>query len=188
MIWLWLGVVLWSGVHFIPSFAGGFRISLIGRLGETPYKIVFALGIVLSIVLMVVGWRSAVPTGIYSPPPWGAPLGSLLILVAFVLFGVAHGKTNVKRFLRHPQLTGLVLWAIGHLLANGDSRSLTLFGVLGLWAIAEILLINRREGAWVRPDPVPVMAEIRPVATGLVIFAVFLLAHPYLFGVSPIPS
>lgn len=188
MIWLWLGVALWSGIHFIPSLAQGMRASLIQRLGETPYKVVFALGIVLSIVLMVVGWRSTIPVGIYSPPPWGAPVGSLLVLVAFVLFGVAHGKTNVKRFLRHPQLTGLVLWAIGHLLANGDSRSLVLFGVLGLWAIVEIMLINRREGAWARPDPMPVTGEIRPVVTGLVIFAVFLFAHPYLFGVSPIPA
>lgn len=188
MIWLWLGVALWSGIHFIPSLAQGVRASLIERLGETPYKIAFALGIVLSIILMVVGWRSTTPVVIFSPPSWGAPVGSALVLIAFVLFGLAHGKTNVKRFIRHPQLTGLVVWAIGHLLANGDSRSLVLFSVLGLWAIVEMLLINRREGAWARPDPIPLTAEIRPVATGLVIFAVFLLAHPYLFGVSPIPS
>lgn len=188
MIWLWLGVAFWSGIHFIPSLAQGMRSSLIERLGETPYKIVFALGIVLSIVLIVVGWRWTAPIDLYSPPSWGAPIGSFLVLVAFILFGVAHGKTNVKRFLRHPQLTGLVLWAIGHLLANGDSRSLVLFGVLGLWAVVEIVLINRREGTWARPDPIPFTAEARPVLTGLVIFAVFLLAHPYLFGVSPIPG
>ena len=188
MIWLWLGVVLWSGVHLIPSLAQGMRASLIERLGDTPYKFVFALSIVLSIILMVVGWRSTIPVGIYSPPLWGAPLGSFLVLIAFVLFGAAHGKTNVKRFIRHPQLTGLVTWAVGHLLANGDSRSLVLFGALGLWAIAEMLLINRREGAWTRPQPTPLTGEIRPVLTGLVVFAVFLFLHPYLFGVSPIPS
>lgn len=188
MIWLWLGVVLWSGIHFIPSMAQGMRALLIKSLGKTPYKIAFALGIVLSIVIMVVGWRSTTPVGIYSPPPWGAPVGSLLVLVAFVLFSVAHGKTNVKRFLRHPQLTGLVLWAIGHLLANGDSRSLVLFGALGLWAVVEIVLINNREGAWARPDPIPLTGEVRPVVTGLVIFVIFLFVHPYLFGVSPIPS
>lgn len=188
MIWLWLGVALWSGIHGIPSLARGVRASLIERLGETGYKIAFALGIVGSIALMVAGWRSTAPIGIYAPPSWGAPVGSILVLVGFILFGLAHAKTNVKRFVRHPQLTGVVVWAIGHLLANGDNRSLVLFGVLGLWALVEMLLINRREGAWVRPDPVPLTAEIRPVVIGLVIFAVFLLAHPYLFGVSPIPS
>ena len=101
---------------------------------------------------------------------------------------MAHGKTNVKRFIRHPQLTGLVIWAAGHLLANGDNRSLVLFGMLGLWAIVEMMLISRREGAWARPDPMPLTGEIRPVVAGLVIFAAFLFAHPYLFGVSPIPS
>ncbi len=188
MIWLWLGVALWSGIHFIPSLAQGMRASLIERLGETFYKIAFALGIVLSIVFMIVGWRSTAPIGIYDPPAWGAPVGSLLVLVAFILFGVAHGKTNVKRFIRHPQLTGLVIWAAGHLLANGDNRSLVLFGMLGLWAIVEMMLISRREGAWARPDPMPLTGEIRPVVAGLVIFAAFLFAHPYLFGVSPIPS
>ena len=43
---------------------------------------------------------------------------------------------NVKRLLRHPQLTGVALWGIGHLLANGESRSIILFGGLGAWAIA----------------------------------------------------
>lgn len=188
MIWLWLGVVLWSGIHFIPSLAQGMRVLLIERLGDTPYKIAFTLGIVLSIVLMVVGWRSTDPIGVYSPPTWGAPLGSFLVLIAFILFGAAHGKTNVKRFIRHPQLAGLVIWAVGHLLANGDSRSILLFGVLGLWALIEMQLINSREGAWTRPDPTPLVGEIRPIVTGLVIFAVFLFAHLYLFGVSPIPA
>lgn len=188
MLWLWLGVALWSSIHLFPGLAQNTRAWLIERLGERPYKIIFALGIVGSIVLMVAGWRSAAPTGIYVPPSWGAPVGSALVLVAFILFGAAHGKSNVKRFIRHPQLTGVVLWAIGHLLANGDNRSLVLFGALGLWAIVEMLLINRREGAWTRPGPVPLAVELRPVLAGLVIFAVFLFAHPYLFGVSPIPG
>lgn len=187
MIWLWLGVGLWSGLHFIPSLARGLRDSLIERLGDKAYKILFALGVVCSIALMVLGWRSTTPVDLYVPPSWGAPVASALVLVAFLLFGLAHAKTNVKRLIRHPQLTGLVIWSIGHLLANGDNRSVVLFGVLGCWALVEMPLINRREGAWVRPDPVPLKAEIRPVVTGLIIFAVFLFAHPYLFGVSPIP-
>lgn len=188
MIWLWLGVGLWSGLHFIPSLARGMRASLIGRLGENAYKILFSLGVVGSIALMVLGWRSTTPVEIYNPPIWGPPIANALVLVAFLLFALAHAKTNAKRFIRHPQLTGLVIWAIGHLLANGDSRSFVLFGVLGLWALVEMPLISRREGGWDRPEPVPPRAEIRPVVIGLIVYAVFLFAHPYLFGVSPIPS
>lgn len=188
MVWLWLGLGLWCGLHFLPSLAQGLRALLIARLGDKTYKILFSLGILGAIVLMVLGWRATVPVGLYVPPSWGHPVANALVLLAFLLFGLAHAKTNVKRIIRHPQLTGLAIWAIGHLLANGDSRSVVLFGVLGIWALIEMPLINRREGRWVRPDPVPLKAEIRPVATGLVIFAVVLFAHPYLFGVSPIPG
>lgn len=185
MIWLWLGVIVWSVVHAIPSLAPGLRAGLIERLGDNGYKIGFALAIVGSIVLMVLGWRSAAVGIVYEPPGFGRHLAMLLMLAAFLLFAFSHGKSNLKRFIRHPQLSAVVVWAIAHLLANGDSRSVVLFGVLGLWALIEMVLLNRRDGDWVRPEARPLTQEIRPVAIGAVIFLVFALVHPYLFGVSP---
>ncbi len=89
--------------------------------------------------------------------------------------------------IRHPQLTGFAIWAGAHLLANGDRQSLILFGGLGLWAVLAILFINRRDGAWVKPDPLPMTAEVKPLAIAIVGFAVLFFAHPWLFGVSPLP-
>lgn len=185
MIWLWLGLAVWVVLHFIPSLAAGLRASVIARIGETPYKIAFAIGVVAAIVLMIIGWRATIPTPVYTPPTWGPPLAGILVLIAFLLFAFAQAKTNVKRVLRHPQLTGLVVWSIAHLLANGDNRSLVLFGVLGVWALVEIPLINRRDGPWQRPEPVSNTAVIPPAIAGIVLFAVFLFAHPFLFGVAP---
>lgn len=186
MAWLWLGVIVWSVVHAMPALAPGFRASLIERLGDGPYKGGFALTIVASIVLMVIGWRSAAANIVYEPPAWGRHLAMLLMLIAFLLFAFSHGKSNLKRFIRHPQMTAVIVWAIAHLLANGDSRSVTLFGVLGLWAVAEMVLINRRDGEPVLPEPRPLSAELKPVIIGVVIYIVFVIAHPYLFGVSPL--
>ena len=186
MIWLWLGVIVWGVVHAMPSLAPGVRAGLVGRLGDNGYKIGFALAIVGSIVLMVIGWRSATVDIVYEPPAWGRHPAMLLMLLAFLLFAFAHGKSNLKRFIRHPQLTAVVLWAVAHLLANGDSRSVVLFGVLGAWALVEMALINRRDGAAEPPEPRPWSAEAKPVVIGVVIYAVFLFLHPYLFGVSPI--
>lgn len=186
MIWLWLGVLVWSGVHVMPSLAPGVRTSLIERLGENGYKIGFALAIVGSIVLMVLGWRLAMVDIVYEPPGFGRHLAMLLMLVAFLLFAFAHGKSNLKRTIRHPQLTAMVVWAIAHLLANGDTRSVTLFGVLGIWALIEMMLLNRRDGAYEPPEPRPLSAEVKPVVIGVVMYVVFVLLHPYLFGVSPI--
>ena len=97
-------------------------------------------------------------------------------------------KSNIKRFLRHPMLSGVVLWAIGHLLMNGDDRSLVLFAGIGIWAVLEILLINRRQGAYEKPPVIPVVRDLIPLAAGAVVFAVFLFLHPWLFGVSALPG
>lgn len=187
MILLIIGLALWSGVHFIPSLAIPFREQLITKLGETPYKIIFSILVVSSIVAMVFGWRSIDPINIYVLPEWSRPITSLVVLITFILFSAAHSTTNIKRVIRHPQLTGLVLWSIGHLLSNGDNRSLVLFSTLGVWAIVEIILISKREGMWVKPESASVKSELLMLSKGLVMFAVFLLAHPYIAGILVIP-
>jgi len=181
------GLLIWWTVHLFPAVATDTRTNLVNQFGLGPYKGCFALLIVISIVVMVFGWRSIEPVDIYLPPLWGRHVTSFLVLLTFILFVAAKRRNNIKRILRHPQLTGLVLWSIGHLFANGDSRSLVLFTGLGLWAILEICMINRRTGAWVKPAPAPVKSDIITVAGGVILFAVLFMAHPYLTGIGLIP-
>jgi uncharacterized membrane protein len=187
MIWLVVGVLMWSVVHSFRSVAAPLRARLIAGMGEDKYKGLFALAIVTSIVLMVVGWRATPPVLVYRPPSSGRILAILLMLPAFIFFAASAMATNIKRFVRHPQLTGVLLWALAHLVSNGDGRSLVLFGVLGLWALVEMPLINRREGPWQQPDPRPLTADVKPVLGGLGGYIVFFVVHPYLFGRSPMP-
>jgi uncharacterized membrane protein len=90
--------------------------------------------------------------------------------------------TNLKRWIRHPQLTGVAVWGLAHLVANGDTRSLVLFGGLGAWAVLEIVLINRREGAWQKPAPLPITADLKPLVAAAVAFALLLYLHPWIAG------
>ncbi len=178
------GLWLWSGVHLIPVLAPSMRQGLITRLGENAYKGLFALSIVLSIVLIVMAWRSIEPSYLYTLPPLSRLLALLLVLVAFILFGAAKRPTRIKRFIRNPQLSALILWSIAHLLVNGDSRSLVLFSWLGIWAVLEIVLINRRDGEW-KKEPVPSWAkEIIGLVISVLIFVLVALLHPYIAGVS----
>ena len=188
MMWLCLGVFLFVMMHFIPGLAPGLRNSLIQRIGETPYKGIFALALILSIVFMVIGWRSTTPELVYLPPSWGTPLTSVLMLASVMLFGAAQQPTRIKRYVRHPQLTGMAVWSGSHLLSNGDSRSLVLFGGLGIWALIEMLLINRREGPWQRPYGPALSVEVRGIVISAVVFFVLVYLHPYFAGVSPIPG
>jgi len=184
VLWLFLGVALWSGLHLLPSVGRNARAALIARLGEGPYKGLFSLGLIGAIALMVVGFRGTPPSLVYAPPAVAYTLAKPLMFVAFVLFLASGVPTNIKRFLRHPQLTGVALWSGTHLLANGEGRSLLLFGGLGLWALVSMVCINRRDGAWVKPEPLPASAELKPLVAGVVGFAIFWFAHPWIAGVA----
>lgn len=188
MVLLCVGVGLWSAVHLVPSLAGAARAGLIARIGEQPYKGLFALSLVGAIALMVLGWRSSVSTVVYVGPTWGALVTNVLVFLGLVLFVASGVPTNIKRFLRHPQLTGVAVWAGAHLLSNGDLRSLVLFGGLGLWALVEMVCINRRDGVWVKPDPLPMTAELRPLVGAALAYVVLFFAHPWIAGVSPLPG
>lgn len=178
------GLLVWSFVHFIPSLAIPLKQNLTDRFGPNGYKLIFTALILLSLALMIFGWRSIEPTFLYMLPYGLKHAFMLLILIAFILFGASHYQTRIKSFIRHPQLTGVALWATAHLLLNGDSRSVVLFGGLGVWAILEMILINRREGEWVKPAAPGWAQEFKGLAISLVIFVVVAMIHPYIAGVS----
>ncbi len=186
MTQLLIGILLWSLTHLFPAAASDFRSRLITKLGENPYKGIFTLLMALSIYLIISGWKASIPELVYLPPAWGRHVTALLVLIGFVLFVAPYPPNNFKRILRHPQLTGMVCWGVGHLLANGDSKSLILFGGLALWAVVQMIFLNRRDGDWVRPGKVSLKKDMIPVLIGVVAYLVVISAHQWLFGVSPV--
>lgn len=182
---LLLGVSLWSCTHLLPAIFPRLRQTLAGRLGENGYKGLFTVLMVLAIYLVISGWKATIPTLVFLPPDWGRHLTALLVLFGFILFFAPYPPNNIRRWLRHPQLTGVALWGIGHLFANGEGRSVVLFGGLAAWAIAEIVLINRRDGAWTPPSPAPRRNDIALIVGAVVVYAVVAAAHQWLFGFPP---
>ena len=181
------GVVLWAVIHLMPSAARSIRDSLVAKIGETPYRGVFALAALGALALIVVGWRSTPEEYLYVLPQWSRTAGLILMVVAFVLIGAAQYPSGIKRFIRHPMLTGVVVWSISHLLTNGTTRALILFGGLGLWALIEMPLINAREGAYTRPHSLGFSQELRGVFISAAFFAIAYYLHPYFAGVTPFP-
>ena len=182
------GIVLWAVVHLMPAVLPGLRSALIAKLGFGPYKGLFALTIVGSLILIVIGFRGADHAVLYIPPSWGYHAAPIFVLVAFVLFVSARGATNLKRIVRHPQLASVKIWSFGHLLANGEVRSIILFGGLLLWAVADMIAINRRDGAWVKPEPVSRGATTVTTLIGVAAYVAFLFLHETLIGRTPFPS
>jgi uncharacterized membrane protein len=147
-------------IHFGVS-GTRLRDALTGRLGDRPYRGLFALASLVGIAWLVYAFRRAplIPT-------WGPLLGFrqgvyLLVLIAF-LFAVIGITTpsptqvgmesrldpamarGMVRITRHPFLWGVGLWAAVHLVVNGDAASLLLFGSLLLLAIGGTASIDAK--------------------------------------------
>ena len=80
-------------------------------------------------------------------------------------------------------LLGVATWAFGHLLVNGDIRSIILFGGMGAWSLLSIVTINRRDGDWLKPKKVPIKKDAITISIAIIMYVVLLFAHPYLSGV-----
>ena len=181
------GLILWFVAHSLPATAPAKRDALVARLGEQPYRGVFSLVILASLLMIVFGWKSAVPSALYAPPMSPGVVPSVLVLLGLILFFASQMNGNIKRIIRHPQMTGTIIWAAAHLLTNGDSRSVTLFGGMAIWALFEIVMINRRDGPRGEMKPASGKFDLIAVVVGGVVFAVVGHFHLWLFGVSPIP-
>ena len=177
------GVLVFALVHLYPALFAASRDKLIARLGRNPYRGLFSVAILAGVVLIIAGWRSAAPEPVYMPPVSGRIVPAVLVLVAFILFVASQSNTNIKRYLRHPQMTGVLCWSVAHLLANGDSRSLLLFGGLAAWSVAEVYFCNRRDGEWQKPGPFPILSDIMTVAIGAIAFMLVWRFHGTISGV-----
>ena len=127
---------------------------------------------VLGIVLMVLGYRNAEYSPVYEPMTHLRHVTILLVFLAVVLMGMGSSKGRARTWLRHPMLTGVVVWAGAHLLMRGDLAAVVLFGGLALWAIAEMFIINAAQGKWMRPEAGPAKGDIKLIIISVVVFTV----------------
>lgn len=187
MTMLYLGLALFFLVHLVPIFARPVRAGAVNIIGMRPYQGLFALASFGALYLVVMGWKATDLADVYVPPAWGMHVTPLLVLVAFILFIGSRAPGNFRRYVRHPQLTAVLLWAVGHLFANGENRSVALFGGFAVWAIVSMWGSSRRDGPWVKPEKQPVIKDIVTVVIAAALYAGFIMIHEWLIGVRPMP-
>lgn len=184
------GLVLFLGLHSLRIFADGWRNAQVARLGEKPWKGLFALASLVGFVLIVYGYGLArqSPVVLYTPPVWSRHVAALLMLPAFILIVAGNMRgTKMKAAVGHPMLLGTKVWAFGHLLANGTLADVVLFGSFLVWAIADYASARRRDRlAGVVYRPGAISRDVLAVVIGVVAWAVFgFWLHGPLIGVRP---
>ena len=174
-----LGLLVFILIHAVPMMPS-LREAVIDKIGAIPYRGVFAAFALTGVGLIVWG-KSVAPFVPLYDPVVPKQVSYLLVLVSFILFPAAHMPTNIKRFLRHPMLWGIFLWALGHLLANGDQASVWLFGGFLFYSIIAMKSATSR-GAEKSTTVLPVSKDLMVVVAGGVVYAVLFFLHGTLFG------
>ena len=187
MLWLVLGLVIFLGVHSVRIFAPAWRDARIAGGGEGAFKGVYSILSAVGLVLIVWGYGKAweVPVVLYDPPVWTRHLAALLMLFSFIALAVYMLPAGrLKPILKHPMLLAVKIWALAHLIANGDLASVVLFGAFLLWAAADRVAAKRRGAAVPRPGPATM--DIAAVVVGVVLYLLFVWRlHVWLIGVVP---
>jgi uncharacterized membrane protein len=181
-----IGLVIFLGVHVVTSLRD-LRARLIARLGEGPYKGLYSLVAAIGFVLIIVGFGKYRATGwidVWDPPSWTQPLADVLVWPAFISVTAAYIRGDIARALKHPMLVGVKLWAVAHLIANGDLGSIILFGSVLAWAVYDRISLKKRTDPGAPPIPYGGRRnDIVAIAVGTIIYLAFgLVFHPLWIG------
>lgn len=182
-----LGLVLFFGAHMFTTRREA-RARVIASMGEGPYKIAYALVSLAGLVLIVWGFAHYRADGwiqVWTPPQVLKHLNILLMLPAVILVVAAYIRGRIYATLKHPMLAGVKLWALGHLLANGDLGGIILFGSFLAWAVFDRISLKRRTDPGSPPIPVGgVGNDLIAIAVGVVVYLALAFAfHPVVIGV-----
>ena len=185
MIWLYLGLVLFFGVHFL-AYTPAKQVIIQGR-GEKAWKNAFSLISLAGLGVLIWGYMGtragpAAADFVWYPPEGTRHATMLLVLLGMIALAASFHKGYLKTWLRNPMSIGVGLWAAGHLLSNGKFASVLVFGAFLAQSIIDVAF-NEWQGK--RPSHQPrVLHDVIAITGGLLLFAFFaLIFHPYVLNV-----
>ena len=159
MTQLIIAALVWIAIHL--GLAGTtLRDGVVRRIGEGPFRGVFSLLSIVTLVFLVWAWKAATGALLWVAPDWLRWLLVLVMLPAFVLLvasvsgrnptmigsgeGGAQPPRGVIRVTRHPMLWSFAIWAAVHIAGNGDTAAIVFFGAFLVTALAGMRSIDAK--------------------------------------------
>ncbi|MBB4006420.1 NnrU family protein [Allorhizobium taibaishanense] len=191
MLILIIGLIIFPVLHLMPTFAPRQHDALVARFGANRWRGIFSVISLIGLALVVYGYSISPFIDVWYPPKGMTHLTLTLMLFAVIclvasLMPAGHIATKTK----HPMVLSVKIWALAHLLSNGDLRSILLFGTFLAWGVITRISLKRREraGLLTRAPFVSAKYDLYAVVIGLVAYvAIVLKLHELLIGVSPLP-
>ena len=191
MLLLALGLALFLGIHLVPT-QPDLRSGLIERFGANAYKAAFSLVSLVGLVLIIAGYHKLQVMPGKNPQLWTPPtamrhIALLLMLPAMILLAAAYIPSRIRTAVKHPMLAAIKLWALAHLLSNGDLAGVLLFGGLLAYAVIDRISVKKRAALGPLGDAKGgLTGDVAAFAVGTTLFLVLLLGgHYWLIGKSP---
>ena len=213
--------------HVVPT-RPAIKARLKSALGAAGFGVAYSLISVALLGWIIVAAGRASYLRLWDFEPWEMRVPNLLVPIAClaVAFGLAapnplsFGGWAVERFnpdrpgisgvSRHPLLLGLTLWAVGHLVPNGDVAHVVLFGAFALFSIGGMVALDVRlqrtmgrrtwdvlaartsliplaallDGRW---QPSIRRASLTRLGIAVLVWATLLSMHSLVIGISPLP-
>jgi uncharacterized membrane protein len=145
-----IGLIVFWGTHALRMVAPDWRERTMARLGLGAWRTLVSVASLAGLAL--IGWgfaRARLVTGVlWVSPVWMRHVIALLMLIAFVLLASYFAPCNqIKAKLHYPVVLAVMLWAFAHLLVNGRTVDVALFGSFLVWAVWDWLALRRGDRA-----------------------------------------
>ncbi len=190
MLILITGLTLFLGIHSARMFAEASRQTFIAQRGEKAWKGLYTVVSLAGLALIIWGYSLArqQPIVLWTPPKATRHIAGLLMLFSLIFLASANGKNNFFRCkFYHPMLLGVKLWAISHLIANGNLADVLLFGGFLVWAVLCFSSCRKRDRALnIRFPEWETKPTMVAIAAGVIAWAALAFwLHAVLIGVKP---
>ncbi|MBB3945552.1 putative membrane protein [Rhizobium skierniewicense] len=192
MLLLVFSILLLLVTHSLSVVAPDFRARMVSRLGEGPFKALYSLVSIAALALVAYAFGQARQvTGIlYSPPVWTSHIAITLMLFSMICLAASLLPAgHIVAKTKHPLVLAVKIWALSHLLANGETSSVILFVAVLAWGVIMRISLKRRAraGEVVTRPFVSARYDILAVVLGIVLWAAFIWKlHEWLIGVQPL--
>ena len=194
---------------------------IVGQLGIRGYTLAYSALSIAVLYWLILATGRAPYFELWEWRPWQNHVPQIALLFAFSIVGLALGRPNpfsfggsrnsefttsspgLVRWMRHPLLVSMLIWATAHIVPNGDLAHFILFSTFAAFSWLGMRMINNRkrremgDQAWVEQFAnsryegtavlgMPIRESLLRLIAGGAIYGAVLAGHSVLFGGYPL--